>query len=116
MGRLIIVPGMARENSSFRLRVRYRPADVRRRLVLPPPFIHNLAQQRLSPVQARYFTSATSSGRTQCTRLKVSGDPKRLSRGGGRSSGILGVASGCRRRPSRSSSAWPMVAGAAGVK
>lgn len=56
----------------------------------------------------RYFTSVTSSGRTQWTRLRVSGDPKRLSRGGGLSSGILGVASGCRRRHSRSSSAWPI--------
>src|SRR5205085_3664402 len=40
-------------------------------------------------------TSATSSGRTQCTRLSTSGDPKRLPRGGGTSSGILSVASGC---------------------
>ena len=48
----------------------------------------------------RYFTFATSSGRTHLTRLKVSADPKRLSRGGGLSSGILGVASGYRRRHS----------------
>jgi hypothetical protein len=44
-------------------------------------------------------------GRTQCTRLSTSGDPKRLVRGGGTSSGIREVASGCRRRHSRSSSA-----------
>src|SRR6516162_10732453 len=31
--------GMAREDSSWRLRIRYRTADVRRRLVLPRPFI-----------------------------------------------------------------------------
>jgi len=42
------------------------------------------------------------------TGLKVSADPERLSRGGGLSSGILGVASGYRRRHSRSSSAWLM--------
>jgi hypothetical protein len=30
------------------------------------------------------FTSATSSGRTQCTRLSTRGEPKRLARGGWR--------------------------------
>ena len=35
------------------------------------------------------MTSATSSGRTQCTRLSTSGEPKRLLRGGGTSSGIF---------------------------
>jgi hypothetical protein len=34
--------------------------------------------RRLSSVQVRNFTSAISSGRTQCTRLRRSGDPKRL--------------------------------------
>ena len=42
-------------------------------------------RSRLSPVQVRYFTSATSSGPTQCTRLRTSGEPKRLLRGGGTS-------------------------------
>ena len=59
----------------------------------------------LSSVQIRNLTSATSSGRTQCIRLRTKGDPKRLPRGGGTSSGILSVASGCRRRHNRSSSA-----------
>jgi hypothetical protein len=36
---------MARENSSFRLRIRYRTADVRRRLVLAPAFIDDLEQK-----------------------------------------------------------------------
>ena len=36
-------------------------------------------------------------------RLKISCDPKRLSGGGGISSGMAGVASGCRRRHNRSS-------------
>jgi hypothetical protein len=48
---------------------------------------------------------ATSSGRTQCTRLSTRGEPKRLVRGGSTSSGIVSVASSCRRRHSRSSSA-----------
>src|ERR1700730_11130254 len=56
------------------------------------------------PSQFGYLTSATSSGRTQCTRLRMSGEPKRLVRGGGTSSGISKVASGCSRRLSRSSS------------
>jgi hypothetical protein len=30
----------------------------------------------MSSVQVRNLTSATSSGRTQCTRLNISGDPK----------------------------------------
>jgi hypothetical protein len=47
------------------------------------------------------LTSATSSGRTQCTRLKTSGDSKRLSRGGGTASGILSVESGWNRRRGR---------------
>jgi ATP-dependent DNA ligase len=32
----------------------------------------------LSPVQLRYLTSTTSSGRTQCTRESTSGDLKRV--------------------------------------
>jgi len=36
----------------------------------------------------RNFTATTSFGRTQCTRLKTRGDPKRVERGGGASSGI----------------------------
>jgi hypothetical protein len=32
----------------------------------------------LSSVQVRNLTSATSSGRTQCTRLSTSGEPKRF--------------------------------------
>jgi hypothetical protein len=46
----------------------------------------------LSSVQVRNFTSATSSGRTQCTRLRTSGEPKRVPRGGGTSRGIVPVA------------------------
>jgi hypothetical protein len=42
-------------------------------------------RKRLLSVQVRCLTSATSSGRTQCTRLSTSGDPKRLLRGGGTS-------------------------------
>src|SRR5690348_7956133 len=45
------------------------------------------AAAELSAVQVRYLTSATSSGRTQWTRLNTRGDPKRLSRGGGTASG-----------------------------
>jgi hypothetical protein len=60
---------------------------------------------RLSSVQVRNFTSATSVGRTQCMRLRTSGDPKRLPRRGGTSSGIVAVASGCSRRHNRCSSA-----------
>jgi hypothetical protein len=37
------------------------------------------------PEWLRTVTSATSSGRTQCARLRVSGKPNRLSRGGGTS-------------------------------
>ena len=44
---------------------------------------YTTCRSRLSSVQVRNFTSATSSGRTQCTRLSRSGDPKRLPRGGG---------------------------------
>jgi hypothetical protein len=48
--------GMARENSSSRLRVRYRTADVCRRLVLPQPFIDDLAQQVVpGPGQVLHF-------------------------------------------------------------
>jgi hypothetical protein len=46
-----------------------------------------------------------SLGRTQCTRFSTKGEPKRLRRGGGTSSGILSVASDCRRCHSRLSSA-----------
>jgi tetratricopeptide (TPR) repeat protein len=45
-------------------------------------------RSRLSSVQVRNFTFATSSGRTQWTRLNTRGEPKRVLRGGGRSSGI----------------------------
>ena len=37
--------GMVRAYSLWRLRVRYRTADVRRRLVLAQPFIDDLAQK-----------------------------------------------------------------------
>ena len=56
----------------------------------------------------RYLTWTTSSGRTQCTRSRTSGEPKRLVRSGGASSGISGAASGCRRCHSRFSSALLM--------
>ena len=47
---------MARENSSSWLRVRYRTADVRRRLVLAQAFVDDLAQQIvLGPGQEFYF-------------------------------------------------------------
>ena len=42
--------------------------------------------------------SATSCGLTQCTRERTSGDPKRVSRGGGALSGELERAKGSRRR------------------
>ena len=60
---------------------------------------------KLSSVQVRNLTSATNSGRTQCTRLSTSGDPKRLVRGGGTSSEIVPMESGCSLRHNRSSSA-----------
>ena len=40
------------------------------------------------------MTSATSSGRTQCTRESTSGVPKRVALGGGTSTVILSEASG----------------------
>ena len=47
-------------------------ADFRRRLVLAQTF-HRQPRAAVASVQVRYLTSATSSGRTQCTRLKTSG-------------------------------------------
>jgi hypothetical protein len=47
-----------------------RSSDRSARRGAPTPF----AVSRLSSIQVRYLTSATSSGRTQCTRLKVSGE------------------------------------------
>ena len=44
---------------------------------------------RLVDPLARYLTSATSSGRTQWTRLNVSGDPKRLPRSDGANHGFM---------------------------
>ena len=71
-------------------------------------------RSRLSSVQVRNLTSATNSGRTQCTRLSASGDPKRLVRGGGTSSGIVPMESGCILRHNRSSS--PCLAGSGAVR
>jgi hypothetical protein len=85
-------------------RPRHLAPDFRRRFVFAQTFKDELAQQIVLR-QVRNFTSATSSGRTQCTRLSTKGDPKRLPRGGGTSSGIVSVASGCSFRHSRSSSA-----------
>jgi hypothetical protein len=65
-------------------------------------------RSRFSSVQVRNLTSATSSGRTQCTRLSTKGEPNRLVRGGGTSSGISSVTSGCSRRRSRASSSCLM--------
>src|SRR5215471_942552 len=48
-----------------------------------------------SSVQLKNVTSHTSTGRTQCTRARLSGEPKRLLRGGGAASGIFGVANIC---------------------
>jgi hypothetical protein len=52
-------------------------------LVVIYPFRYTTWRSKLSSVQVRNLTSATNSGRTQCTRLSTSGDPKRLVRGGG---------------------------------
>jgi hypothetical protein len=41
-----------------------------------------------SSVHVRYVTSATTSGRTHRTRESFSGEPKRLSRGGGSGNGV----------------------------
>jgi hypothetical protein len=49
----------------------------------PQTFVDDLAQQIVA-VRVRNFTAATSSGRTQCTRLSTRGEPKRLARGGWR--------------------------------
>lgn len=46
----------------------------------------------------------TTSGCTQCTRDSLSGEPKRLSRGGGSASGIFGTCSGVRTPARRFSS------------
>ena len=89
------------------LRTRHLAAHLGRRLIFAQSFMDHLPQQIVTG-QVRYFTYATSSGRTQCTRLSTSGDPKRLPRGGGTSSGILSVASGCSLRHSLCSSAWLM--------
>jgi hypothetical protein len=78
------------------LSVRHRPAHFGRRLVLAQNLVDDLAQQIvLGPGQKLDFGDQL--GRTQCTRLKTSGEPKRLVRGGGTSSGIFKTASGCRR-------------------
>jgi hypothetical protein len=83
------------------LPVRHRTAHLGRWLVFAQTLVNHLAQQIV--VGPGEFTSATSSGLTQWTRLRTSADPKRLVRGGGTSSGVLSVASGCsRRRPSGS--------------
>jgi hypothetical protein len=50
------------------------------------------------------FDLGDHSGRTQCTRLRTSGEPNRFVRGGATSSGISEVASGCRRCQSRRAS------------
>jgi uncharacterized protein YbaA (DUF1428 family) len=76
----------------------HRAWDAARRAAPRPPACPRAApsyttwRSRLSSVQVRNFTSATSSGRTQCTRPSTGGDPKRLVRGGGTSSGIVSVA------------------------
>jgi hypothetical protein len=59
----------------------------------------------------RKVTSATSFGRTQWTRASSSGEPKRLSLGGGSARGIFFTASGSRRLL-RSASVRPFNAGA----
>jgi hypothetical protein len=83
--------------------MRHQAPHLRCRLVLAQTLIDDLAQQIvIRPGQK--LASATSSGRTQCTRLKTSGDPKRLVRGGSTSSDIQSVASGCGFRHSRLSS------------
>ena len=62
-------------------------ADLGRRLVLAQALVDDLAKQVvLRPV--RNLTSATSSGRTQRTRFKTSGELNRAARGGGMSSGL----------------------------
>ena len=94
------------------LPIRWRTAYLGRRLVLTQTFIDDWCS-KLSSVQVRYLTSATSLGHTQCMRLSTNGDPKRLVRGGGTSSGILLVVSGCSRSQSRSS--LIPVPGAAGI-
>jgi hypothetical protein len=60
----------------------------------PPAALHRrrgAAARRPS----RSVTSATNSGRTQCTPESTSGVPKRVARGGGTSTVILSEASGC---------------------
>jgi hypothetical protein len=69
--------------SGFQLSIRMRhlAAHLGRLLVLAQTLVHDLAQQIVvGPGQK--LDPATSSGRTQCTRLRTRGDPKRLVRGG----------------------------------
>jgi hypothetical protein len=49
-------------------------------------------------------TYTTTFGRTQCTRDSFSGEPKRLSRGGGLASGMLATCSGASTPAKRFSS------------
>ena len=62
--------------------------NLARRLVFTDPFVDHLPQE---PVfrPGQYFTSTTSSGRTQWTRESTSEEPNRVDRGGVTSSGIL---------------------------
>jgi hypothetical protein len=57
--------------------MRHRTAYLCRWLVLAQPLIDHW-RNRLSSVQVRDFTSATSSGRTQCTRLRTKGGRHRM--------------------------------------
>src|SRR5467141_267282 len=69
-----------------------------RRLLAPlamPIFVIPGNHDAREPLRAAF-----AAGRTQWTRLNTRGEPKRVLRGGGRSSGISSVASGCRRRQS----------------
>jgi hypothetical protein len=72
-------------------------------LVLAPPLIRHPPQQIvLGPGEVGLST--TTSGRTQCTRDSLSGEPKRLSRAGGSARGIFGTRSGASTPASRFSS------------
>jgi len=78
-----------------------------RRLVLTQAFVGDLAQQIVfGPGQESHFGHQL--GPYPCTRVSTSGDPKRLPRGGGTSSGMVPVASGCSRRHNLPSSALSM--------
>ena len=67
-----------------------RPHQLPRRPALSRPVIGDLPEQ----IVLGHVTSTTSSAFTQCIFDSLSGEPKRLSRGGGSASGILGTASG----------------------